>query len=238
MRSKRSWILRPKYCTTMLTTGSGRNAHSVSLGLMRQHEDQRAGGEHHGVGRVHDRRAEQHADGVQVVGGARHDVAGAGALVEAVGKRFQVAEQIVAQVELDVARDADQDPAGQELKDALGCRRPPTKAARRSAACACVTPWFRSSMARRMTSGNRIQMPLLHNTHSAPDPVRGAVLAQIRQQWAKVFEHEQSALALESAVSIQQSAISNYSLPQKCRTASNIDDAHDAPDSSRLPFEN
>ncbi len=44
----------PKYCTTMLTIGSGRNAHIVSLGLMRDHEDQCAGGEHDGVGGVHD----------------------------------------------------------------------------------------------------------------------------------------------------------------------------------------
>ena len=59
MRSKRSWILRPKYCTTMLTMGSGRKANSVSRGLMRQHESQRAGGEHDRVGRVHDGRPEQ-----------------------------------------------------------------------------------------------------------------------------------------------------------------------------------
>ena len=86
---------------------------------MLQHEDQRPGGEHHGVGGVHDARAEQHADGVQIVGGARHDVAGAGALVEAVGQRFQMAEQIVAQVEFDFARNADQDPASEELEDGL-----------------------------------------------------------------------------------------------------------------------
>ena len=85
MRSKRSWMRRPKYCTMMLAIGSGRKAHSVSLGLIVQHEDQRADGEDHGVGRVHDAGPEQHANGVQVVGGARHDVAGARALVEAVG---------------------------------------------------------------------------------------------------------------------------------------------------------
>src|ERR1035441_64985 len=31
-----------------------------------------------------------------------------------------------------------------------------------------VTPWLRSSMARRMTNGNKIQTPLLQNTQRAP----------------------------------------------------------------------
>ncbi len=63
--------------------------------------------------------AEQHADGVEVVGGAGHDVAGAGALVEAEVEGFEMAEEIVAQVELDLARDADDDPAGEELEDSF-----------------------------------------------------------------------------------------------------------------------
>ena len=62
---------------------------------------------------------EQHAHGVQVVGGAGHDVAGAGALVEAEVEGFEMAEEIVAQVELDLTRDADHDPAGEELKDSF-----------------------------------------------------------------------------------------------------------------------
>ena len=84
------------------------------------HEGQRARGVDEGVGRVHDGGAEQHADRVQVVGGARHNVAGAVTLVVGVRKDFQTREQIVAQVELYVARDADHDPAGEELEDSLG----------------------------------------------------------------------------------------------------------------------
>ena len=64
----------------------------------------------------------EHADGVEVVGGAGHDVAGAGALVEAVGQTFEMGEQIVAEVELDLARDADHDPAREVLEDAFGER--------------------------------------------------------------------------------------------------------------------
>ncbi len=57
--------------------------------------------------------------GIQVVGGARHDVAGAGALVVRMRKTFQVLEKVVAEVELNVARDADHYPARQELEYAL-----------------------------------------------------------------------------------------------------------------------
>ena len=84
------------------------------------HEGQRARGVDESVRRIHDRRAEQHANGVQVVGRARHNVAGAVTLVVGVAQVFQTREKIVAQVELDVARDADHDPAGKELEDSLG----------------------------------------------------------------------------------------------------------------------
>ncbi len=84
------------------------------------HEDQRADGEDDGIGRVHDRRAQQVADGVQVIGRARHDVAHAHALIVRIRKLFEVAEEVVAQVEFDVARDANHHPARQELENALG----------------------------------------------------------------------------------------------------------------------
>ena len=92
------------------------------LGADAHHEIERGGGEDHGVGRIHDARTQQHAHRVQVVGGSRHDVAGARALVEAGVERFQMAEQMIAQVELDLARDADQDPAREVLKDPLAER--------------------------------------------------------------------------------------------------------------------
>ena len=89
-------------------------------GADRDHECQRASGVDDRVGRIHDRGAKQHADRVQIVGGARHDVARAMALVVGIRQAFEAREKIVAQVELDVARDADDDPAGQELEDSLG----------------------------------------------------------------------------------------------------------------------
>ena len=104
--------------------GDGQRQKGVEgeLGADGEHEAQRAGGEDNGVGRVHDGGAEQHPDGVQVVGGAGHDVAGAVALVVGVREAFEVREQVVAQIELDIARDADDYPARQKLEDSLGQR--------------------------------------------------------------------------------------------------------------------
>ena len=95
------------------------SATRVSYGLMRSMKIQGDDGEQDGVGAVHDGRAEQHAHGVQVVGHAGHDVAGAMLLVEARVLPLQVVEEVVAQVELDLAGDADDDPAGAEEEDAL-----------------------------------------------------------------------------------------------------------------------
>ena len=82
-----------------------------------QHEGHGRCGEDQRVGRVHDSRAEQLADRVQVIGAARHDVAGAVALEELGRLGFEVSEEIVAEVELDLARGADEDLAGEIEKD-------------------------------------------------------------------------------------------------------------------------
>ncbi len=87
------------------------------------HENQRHGGENQRVRRVHNRRTKQHADSIQVIGRPGHNVAGAVLLVVRVRERFQVAEEIIAQIVLNLARDADHQPAGQELKDALAQRQ-------------------------------------------------------------------------------------------------------------------
>ena len=67
-----------------------------------RHDDEREDGR--GLGQVEDAHREHHSDGVQVVGHARHQVADA--LVLEVGEvlALQVVEQVVAHLELDVAR--------------------------------------------------------------------------------------------------------------------------------------
>ena len=103
----------------MLAMGSGRKAKSSELGADGQHEPESAGGEDDGVRRVHDGRAEQHADGIEIVSSARHDVAGAVALIVGVGQAFEVSEKVVTQIEFNNARDSDDHPARQKLEDAL-----------------------------------------------------------------------------------------------------------------------
>ncbi len=89
----------------------GRQRHQREIGTDAQQEEQREDGKKERVGAVHQARTEQHAHGVQVVGHARHQVAGAIALIEVCILLFQLSEEIVAQIELDIARDADQHPA-------------------------------------------------------------------------------------------------------------------------------
>ena len=104
--------------------GDGQRQKGVEgeLGADGEHEGHGADGEDDGVGRVHDGGTEQHPDRVEVVGGAGHNVARAVALIVGVGEAFEVREQVVAQIELDVAGDTDDHPARQKLEDSLGQR--------------------------------------------------------------------------------------------------------------------
>ena len=81
------------------------------------HERQRGSHEDDGVGAVHDGGAEELADGVQVVGGAGHNVAGAVGVVEDRGLPLKICEEIVAEVELDLAGGSDDDLAGDVEED-------------------------------------------------------------------------------------------------------------------------
>jgi hypothetical protein len=74
---------------------------------------QSCSGEDEGVGRVHDGRAEELADGVEVVCRSRHDVAGAVALEELGWLFGEVSEEVVTEVELDLAGGADDDLSGE-----------------------------------------------------------------------------------------------------------------------------
>ena len=93
--------------------------HHGQPGADPQQEKQRAHGEEDGVRTVHQRRAQQHAHGIQIVRQPGHDVARAIALIEARILPLQLPEEVVAQVELDLPRYADQNPALGIEKDAL-----------------------------------------------------------------------------------------------------------------------
>ncbi len=67
------------------------------------HADQEKRGEE-SLGEVHDAGTEHHADRVQIVGSARHDVAGAVFRIEILRQRDDVGKQIVAEIKFAVAR--------------------------------------------------------------------------------------------------------------------------------------
>ncbi len=81
------------------------------------HEGQGRRGEDDGVGRVHDGWPEKLTNGRKVVGRAGHDVAGAVA-VEVGGRlALKLGEDVVAEVELDLARGTDDDLPGEVEAD-------------------------------------------------------------------------------------------------------------------------
>ena len=83
-----------------------------------EHEHQGRHEDDDRAGRVHHRRPRHHAHRVQVVGGPRHEVAGA-VRVEIGGReRLQPREEVVAQVVFEVPRNADDDAPHQEAEHA------------------------------------------------------------------------------------------------------------------------
>ena len=67
----------PKKITAMLTSGAGSSGEQGQRQSTREHDGDGQDEGQAGFEPVHDARAQHHADGVEVVGGARHDVAGA-----------------------------------------------------------------------------------------------------------------------------------------------------------------
>ena len=110
----------PKVLNDDAGNGQRQEGKERQLGANPEHVIQGECREDDRVRRIHDRRTQEVTNGAQIIRRLSHDVARAIALVERVGKTFQVREQIVTQIELDVAGNANDDPAGQELKDALG----------------------------------------------------------------------------------------------------------------------
>ena len=127
----------------------GRPGDQGEPGADAQQEKQRAHGEEDGVGAVHQRRAEQHAHGIQIIGQPGHDVAGAIALIEARVLLFQLAKEVVAQVELDLPRDADENPALRVEEDAFDQRDGDQQPGKEQDLCG----WLRRVPLRRWLSG-------------------------------------------------------------------------------------
>ncbi len=83
------------------------------LHVDRQHQRDGDDEEDAGAGGIHHRRADHHADGVEIVGCARHQVAGAMRLVVAERQPLQMREEVVAEVVFELTRGANQQAPGQ-----------------------------------------------------------------------------------------------------------------------------
>lgn len=81
------------------------------------HEGQRGAGEDQCVGAVHDCGAQKLTNGAQIVGGAGHDVAGSMGVIVTGRLTFKIGEDVVPQVELNLAGDPDNDLSGDVKED-------------------------------------------------------------------------------------------------------------------------
>ncbi len=97
----------------------GRQGYKREIGADVEQKKQRAHREHNRIGAVHDRGPQQHAHRVQIVGEAGHDIAGPIALIESRILLFKMAEKVITQVKLDLARNANQNPTLRIEKHAL-----------------------------------------------------------------------------------------------------------------------
>ena len=98
----------------------GHESIQSQLGADTPHLDQGRDRKHDRISRIHDSRPQQHANGVQVIGRAGHNISRSCFLIERVRERFQMAEQIVSQVIFDVARNSNDQPARQKLENTFG----------------------------------------------------------------------------------------------------------------------
>jgi hypothetical protein len=73
----------------------------------------------HRLGPVHDARSEHHANGIEVIGRTRHDVARAVLRIEVAREGHQTREHVVSQIELDISGYADEDHSHPVLEYAL-----------------------------------------------------------------------------------------------------------------------
>ena len=88
----------------------------------RQHQEHGGGAHRERVDQIHEAGTEHHAHRGQIVGRARHQLAGAMGLEVLRGQLQETPEEIVAQIELDVARHADHEVAHPVLEGAASDR--------------------------------------------------------------------------------------------------------------------
>jgi hypothetical protein len=168
--------------------GHGSQRGQGEEGADAQQEIERSGEEEYGVGGVHDRRTEEHAHRVQVVGHAGHDVAGTVFLVVRGRLLLELSEEIVAQIEFDVARNADDDPAHEEEENAVEDGDGHDEAGVAEDLVPCDT-------LRQVVGSEANDMRKLHpddigkNGAEAAPEVSAPVAAHVREQGLEILEH-------------------------------------------------
>ena len=127
-------------------------------------------------------------DGVQIVRRPGHDVAGAGALVKGVGQVLQVAENVVAHLELDFARDADHDLAVQVKKNAFGAPHAQDQGGINEQLLAAHSV-FQVVKGAADEQGNGDCDAVLQQHANAAQGVAPAVLLEVRKERLQSLEH-------------------------------------------------
>src|SRR5205823_4880047 len=151
-------------------------------------------------------RAHQHAHSIQVIGCPCHDVARSRALVEAVREALKMAEQIVAQVEFDLSRYPDKNPACQVLENSFdGCYRQQHCRVSQK----LVPGHTEIQIVDGLPNDERKEYPhaVVHQHAQRPDNEGRAVLAQVREQWLQILEHEKGRYLLTLALAIKHETV-------------------------------
>src|ERR1039458_1198072 len=167
----------------------GRQSHQGEPGADAQQEKQGEYGEEDGVGAERESRAQQHAHGIQVIGHSGHNVAGAVALIEARVLPLQVAEEVVAQVELNLPRDADENPALGIEKDALGERNSDQQACEAENRFAVGLVLLQFVDGPSQDSGKLDRRRIGGNARESAPQVSPAVAAHVTEERAQIAEH-------------------------------------------------
>ncbi len=147
----------------------------------REHQPDGDNEQEDGAHRIHQGRSDHHAHGAQVAGRAGHQVAGPVGLIEGQRQALEVPEEVVADVVLDVARRADDDPPHEEAEDAAddrhadGEQRVDEQLARGDAARQVVDRMLQNPGAGQLDTGRRQRA-------DQADRDRASAPAHIRQQ--------------------------------------------------------
>ena len=167
----------------------GRESHEGEPGAEVEQEIQGEYGEEDRVGAVHESRTEQHAHGIEVVGHAGHNVAGAVTLIEAGVLLLEMAEEVVADVEFNLPRNADENPALGVEEDAFGERNNDQQACEDENRFAGGLLFLHFVDGHSQDSGKLDRRRIGGDAGEAAPQVSPAIAAHVTEEGAEIAEH-------------------------------------------------